>query len=150
MITAWHQESCCVVINGNAERIIFMPPKKLWEAYSNRTVRPSVCPSRFMYSAFPIFFEVGIPNLACGCILGLRRDAYHFRVSVTLTPDRVFRIIVSGAYVLYYLRYESQIRCVNASLDVGVSRSFFWVTGTLTLIWFLESASSLVHIFYIL
>ena len=24
------------------EQVIFMPPKELWEAYSNRTVRPSV------------------------------------------------------------------------------------------------------------
>ena len=52
----------------------------------------------------PIFFEVGIPNLICGCILGWRSVEYHFRVTVTLTSDLVFRIIVSGAYLLYYLR----------------------------------------------
>ena len=88
---------------------IFMPPKKLWEAYSNHTVRPSVCPSvrpsRFrVRSIFPIFFEVGIPNLVCGCILGWQSVPYHFGVTVTLTSDLVFRIIVSGAYLLYYLR----------------------------------------------
>ena len=83
----------------------FMPPKELWEAYSNRTVRPSVCPVRFrVRSMFPIFFEVGIPNLVCGCILGWRSVAYHSRVTVTLTSDLVFRIIVSEAYLLYYLR----------------------------------------------
>ena len=93
----------------------FMPPKELWEAYSNRTVRPSVSPSvrpsvrpsRFrVRSISPIFFEVGIPNLVCGYILGWRSVAYHFRVTVTLTltSDLVFRIIVSGAYLLYYLR----------------------------------------------
>ena len=88
-----------------------MPPKELWEAYSNRTVRPSVspsvCPSRFrVRSISPIFFEVGIPNLVCGCILGWRSVAYHFGVTVTLTltSEVVFRIIVSGAYLLYYLR----------------------------------------------
>ena len=27
---------------GGGGRIVFMPPKELWEAYSNRTVRPSV------------------------------------------------------------------------------------------------------------
>ena len=27
--------------------VVFMPPKELWEAYSNRTVRPSVSPSVF-------------------------------------------------------------------------------------------------------
>ena len=65
----------------------FMPPKELWEAYSNRTVRPtvspsvrpSVRPSRFrVRSISPIFFEVGIPNLVCGYILGWRSVAYQF------------------------------------------------------------------------
>ena len=93
----------------------FMPPKELWEAYSNRTVRPSVSPSvrpsvrpsRFrVRSISPIFFEVGIPNLVCGYILGWRSVAYHFRVTatLTLTSDLVFIIIVSGVYLLYYLR----------------------------------------------
>ena len=48
---------------------------------------------------------------------------YHFRVTVTLTSDLVFRIIVSGAYLLYYLREESQIWCVDASWDDQVSRT---------------------------
>ena len=100
--------------NGQSKSL-FMPPKELWEAYSNRTVRPSVSPSvspsvrpsRFrVRSISPIFFEVGIPNLVCGYVLGWRSVAYHFRVTVTLTltSDLVFRIIVSGAYLLYYLR----------------------------------------------
>ena len=70
------------------------------------SVRPSVRPSRFrVRSISPIFFEVGIPNLVCGYILGWRSVAYFFRVTVTLTltSDLVFRIIVSGAYLLYYL-----------------------------------------------
>ena len=46
---------------------------------------------------------------------------YHFRVTVTLTSDLVFRIIMSRAYLLYYLRKESQIRCVDASWDDEVS-----------------------------
>ena len=52
----------------------------------------------------PTFFEVGIPNLVCGCTLGWRSVSYHFRVTVTFTIDLVFRIFVSGAYLLYYLR----------------------------------------------
>ena len=71
------------------------------------SVRPSVRPSRFrVRSISPIFFEVGIPNLVCGYILGWRSVAYHFRVTVTLTltSDLVFRIIVSGAYLLNYMR----------------------------------------------
>ena len=56
----------------------------------------------------PTFFEVGIPNLVCRYILGLWSVAYHFRVTVNLilTSDLVFLIIVSGAYLLYYLRQE--------------------------------------------
>ena len=89
----------------NLEMFIFMPPKELWEAYSNRTVRPSIRPSRFrVRSISPIFFEVGIPNLVCGYILGWQSVAYYLRVTLTLTSDLVFRIIVSGAYLLYYLR----------------------------------------------
>ena len=69
------------------------------------SVRPSVRPSRFrVRSISPIFFEVGIPNLVCGYILGWRSVVYYFRVTVTLTSDLVFRIIVSGAYLLHYLR----------------------------------------------
>ena len=49
--------------------------------------------------------------------------AYHFRVTVTLTSDLVFRIIVSGAYLLYDLRLESQIWGVDASWDDKVSRT---------------------------
>ena len=87
---------------------IFMPPKELWEAYSNCTVRPSVHPSVLLRvrCLSPRFFEVGIPNLVCGYILWWRSVAYFFWVTVTLilTSDLVFRIIVSGAYLLYYLR----------------------------------------------
>ena len=135
-----------------------MPPKELLEAYSNRTVRPSVplhvqCISSMFFEVgipnlvcgcilgwqsvayhfrvtvtltltsdlvfmvikcpsvplrvrciSPIFFEVGIPNLMCGCILGWRSVTYHFWFTVTLTSDLVFRIIVSGAHLLFYLR----------------------------------------------
>ena len=65
---------------------VFMPPKELWEAYSNRTVRPSVRPS----------------------------------VRVSVRPA-----FVSGPYLPYSLRYEFQIRCVDASWDGGVSRTIF-------------------------
>ena len=50
---------------------------------------------------------------------------FHFRVTVTLTSDLVFRKIVSIAYLLYYLRYESQIWCVDACWDVEVSGTIF-------------------------
>ena len=51
-----------------------------------------------------IFFEVGIPNLVCIYILQWQSITYHFRVTVPFASDLVLRIIVSGAYLLYYLR----------------------------------------------
>ena len=51
-----------------------------------------------------IFFEVGIPNLMCICILAWRNVTYHFWVTVTLTSDLVLIMIVSGAYLLCCLR----------------------------------------------
>ena len=78
----------------------------LWLSfYSNKMSVPPSVPLHVRCIS-PIFFEVGIPNLVCGCILGWRGVAHHFwfAVILTLTSDLVFRIIVSGAYLLYYLR----------------------------------------------
>ena len=84
-----------------------MPPKEFWEAYSNRTVRPSVspasCPVHISYillgrnSNFGVWMHLGVTEC---------RVPFSGRVTVTLTltSDLVFRIIVSGAYLLYYLR----------------------------------------------
>ena len=47
-----------------------------------------------------------------------------------LTNDLVSRLIVSGAYLLYYLMQESKIWCVDSSWDGGVVHS---ITFTLTL-----------------
>ena len=113
-----------------------------------------------------IFFEVGIPSLECGFFLGWPSVAYHFLVTVTLTSDLVFtiimfgaffsilfelgipklvcgcffgwqsvmyqfcdlnlisRIILSGAYFIYYMREESQICFTDTSLDADVSHTF--------------------------
>ena len=35
----------------------------------------------------------------------------------------ISRIIVSGAYLIYYLREESQICCMDTSLDANVSHT---------------------------
>ena len=64
-----------------------------------------------------VFLGVGVPNLECICIFGWWSLTYYFLATVTLTSDLVLIIIVSGAYLLYYLRRESQIWCVNASWD---------------------------------
>ena len=51
--------------------------------------------------AYLILFEIGIPNLVCGCILGWWSVMCYLRITVTLTFDLVFRIIKSRAYSLY-------------------------------------------------
>ena len=38
----------------------------------------------------PIFFEIGIPNLVCKCILGCLSVTNYFWVTVTLTSGLVF------------------------------------------------------------
>ena len=95
-----------------------MPPKELWEANSNRTVRPSV-PLRVRCIS-PIFFEVGIiPNLVCGCILGWRSVSYHFRVTVslTLTSDLVFIVITMSVRPSVPLC----VRCISSIFfEVGI------------------------------
>ena len=60
-----------------------------------------------------IFFEVGIPNLVCKCILDcnlvcecileLRIVPFHFQVTVTLTSDLVPRICVKSGANFYIL-----------------------------------------------
>ena len=69
----------------------------------------------------PIFFEVETPNLECACTLGWRIVVYNFWVTVILTSDLVSKIIVSWAYLLYHLRLESKILCVDAFWDNGMS-----------------------------
>ena len=59
----------------------------------------------------------------CECFFGWRSVTYHFWVTVTLTSDLVNRINMSGAYLLYYLRKEFQIWCMDASLDGDMSRT---------------------------
>ena len=50
----------------------------------------------------PILFELGIPNSVCGCILGWQSVIYQFWGHCDL--DLFSRIIMSGAYLIYYLR----------------------------------------------
>ena len=72
-----------------------------------------------MFGAFfCILFELGIPNLVCGCIFGWQSVMYQF-----CDLDLISRIILSGAYLIYYVREESQICCMDTSLDVDVSHT---------------------------
>ena len=49
-----------------------------------------------MSKSYLILFEVVIPNLVCECIFGWRSVPSHFLVTVTLTAELDFRIMVSG------------------------------------------------------
>ena len=139
--------------------MLFMPPKEFWEAYSNRTLRPSV--PLCVRCISPVFFEVGILNLVCGCILGWRNVAYYFWVTVTLTSDLVFIIITMSVRLSDPLR----VRCISPIFfEVGISNLMcgcilewrsvtyhFQVTVTLTLTsdQFLEKSCS-EHISHII
>ena len=66
---------------------------------------------------------MGIPNLACKCILGWKSVPSHFGFTETFTSDLFSGFSIdSGAYLLYSLRYES-LWCMGASLDGDMSRT---------------------------
>ena len=98
-----------------------MPPKEPWDAYSNCTVRPSVPPCVRCIS--PIFFEVGIPNLKCECILGWRSVEYHFQVTLTmtLTSDLVFIVITMSVRLSVRPSVPLRVRCISPIFfEVGI------------------------------
>ena len=80
----------------------------------------------------PIFFEIGIPNLVCKCILGCLSVTNHFWVTVTLTSDLVFKnyCVQSISYIIW---------CRNPKFGVVIPLGMaewciqFWVILTLTL-----------------
>ena len=67
----------------------------------------------------PIFFEIGIPNLVCKCILGCLSVTNHFWVTVNMTSDLVFKnyCVQSISPILFDV---SQIWGGNSSWDGGV------------------------------
>ena len=85
------------------------------------SVRPSV-PLR-VWCISPTFFEVGIPNLVCGCILGWRSVAYHFRVTVTLTlnSNLVFIVITMSVRPSVCPSVLLRVRCIRPIFfEVGI------------------------------
>ena len=80
-----------------------------------------------MFGAFfSILFELGIPNLVCGCILGWQGVMYQF-----CDLDLVSRIIVSGAYPILFL-YRNPKFGVLIPLGMAEWCIPFLVTLTLT------------------
>ena len=110
--------------------------------YSILGVRPPV--PLHVRCISPIFFEVGIPNLVCGCILGWRSVAYHFWVTVTLTlaSDLVFIVIKCPSvrpascpvHISYILWGRNSKFGLLMHLGMAECRAYhFLVTVTLTL-----------------
>ena len=87
------------------------PSRLTLDRFPTLSVRPSV--PLCVRCLSPIIFEVGIPNLVCGYILGWWSVAYHFRINVTLTLNYglVFRIIVSGAYLRLFEVGVLNLKC---------------------------------------
>ena len=69
--------------------------------------------------------------MVCGCILGWQSVANHFQVTVTLTSDLVFRIIVSGAYLILFQVGIPNLVC-GCILGWQSAVYHLPVTGTLT------------------
>ena len=73
-----------------------------------------------MFGAFcSVLFELGIPNLVCGCILGRQRVMYQF-----CDLDLISTKIVSGAYLILF-EGEFPNLLLDTSLDADVSHTTF-------------------------
>ena len=93
---------------------IFGWPSVAYQFWVTVTLTSDLVFRIIMFGAFfSMLFELGIPNLVCGCILGWQSVMYQF-------CDRglISTIIVLRAYCL---REESQICCMDTSLDAAVS-----------------------------
>ena len=81
-------------------------------------------------------------------MLGWRNVTYYFQV--TVTSGLVFRIIISGAYLILF---EPGIQKFSLWMNLGRQSVVYhpWVIVTLTSdLVFLESASTLVYISYVI
>ena len=84
------------------------------------TVTSDLFKNNHIWRNFSLLFELGIPNLGCDCILGRHSVTYQL-----CDLDLISTINVTGAYLLYYLREESQICCMDTYLDADVSHTIF-------------------------
>ena len=85
---------------------------------------------KIVSAAHPILFEAGFSNLVYEYIFGLLSVAYCCQVTVALTSGLSSKKTMSAEYLLYYLRYESNIWCVDTSCGHGVSHFVSPVTVT--------------------
>ena len=59
--------------------------------------------------------------------LGMTEFEYHFGVTVTLNSDLVSMMIVSEAYLLYYLRYWNHI--FGVLMHLGMTKGCILFSG---------------------
>ena len=78
---------------------VFYALEVIWKAYRNRTVRQFVHSALCQVHITYIFWGRN-PKFCVWTILGWRSEVYHFLVTVILTSDLVFRIIISGGISL--------------------------------------------------
>ena len=66
-----------------------------------------------VWSIYPVLFEVGIPNLVCGFILGLWSGAYHFRslCPLKLTLDYDYDYHIWGISPILQLTFLKCVLC---------------------------------------
>ena len=58
--------------------------------------------------------------MVCGYILGQQSVMYQF-----CDLDLISTIIMSGAYLIYCLREDSQVCCMDTSLDADLSHTIY-------------------------
>ena len=70
---------------------------------------------QIMSQTYLIIFYAGIAKLMCRCNIGFVSVVQCFGVTETLTSALSYRKLVSGAYLLHNLSYESQNCYVDTS-----------------------------------
>ena len=85
-----------------------------------------------VFGVYLIFFQLGIPNLVCICILGCRSVTYYFGVTVTLTSDLVLKNNCgrSISLILFEIRIPNLVCGSNFGWQSVTYH--FWVIFTLT------------------
>ena len=78
------------------------------------------------------FFEIGIPNFVCECILGWWSVLYQLWVTVTLTSDLVFLEKLCPEQISYIIKGRNPKFGVWMQLLMAECHLPFWVTLTLT------------------
>ena len=135
--------------------MLFMPPKELWEAYSNRTVRPSVSPSVPLWCPVHISYILWGSNSKFGVWIHLGmaecRVPFSGHCDLDLWPSFYNNRVRSISLILFEVGISNLVcGCILGWRSVAYHN---WVTVTLNLTSdpvSLKTALGLVPISYIL